>query len=66
MIIVFNMTNNLKSKLKLTWKIQSVASLSVGYSLASINNVGYNEGLMSIGENFLNSFKNVSYNSGYL
>ncbi|KAE9528060.1 hypothetical protein AGLY_012482 [Aphis glycines] len=43
-----------------------VASLSVGYSLASINNVGYNEGLMSIGENFLNSFKNVSYNSGYL
>lgn len=46
--------------------MQSVASLSVGYSLVSINNVGYNEGLMSIGENFLNSFKNVSYNSGYL
>lgn len=51
---------------KLTWKEQSVVSLVDGYSLASISNVGYNEGLMSIGENFLNSFKNVSYNSGYL
>lgn len=51
---------------KLTWKTQSVASLTDGYNLASINNVGYNDGLISIGENFLNSFKNVSYNSGYL
>lgn len=43
-----------------------MVSLTDGYNLESINNVGYNEGLISIGENFLNSFKNVSYNSGYL
>lgn len=42
-----------------------MVSLTDGYNLASINNVGYNDGLMSIGENFLNSFKNVLYNSGY-
>lgn len=43
-----------------------MVSVTDGYSLASINNVGYNEGLISNGENFLNSFKKISNNFGYL